>query len=119
MVKINRKKIAILDGNSLLYRAFFALPDMSTKEGMHTNAVYGFLTMLLKLREDIQPDYIITTFDKSKKTFRHNDFEDYKAGRKKTPPELTMQFPVIREILTKMGISGSSCCRWQNGHRCF
>lgn len=104
MVKINRKKIAILDGNSLLYRAFFALPDMSTKEGMHTNAVYGFLTMLLKLREDIQPDYIITTFDKSKKTFRHNDFEDYKAGRKKTPPELTMQFPVIREILTKMGI---------------
>lgn len=104
MVKISREKIAILDGNSLLYRAFFALPDMSTKEGLHTNAVYGFLTMLLKLREDIQPDYIITTFDKSKKTFRHNDFEDYKAGRKKTPPELTMQFPVIREMLTKMGI---------------
>lgn len=105
MVKINREKIAILDGNSLLYRAFFALPDMSTKEGLHTNAVYGFLSMLLKLREDINPDYIITAFDKSKKTFRNDAFEDYKAGRKKTPPELIMQFPVIREILSKMGIA--------------
>jgi len=104
VVKINREKLAILDGNSLLYRAFFALPDMSTKEGLHTNAVYGFLSMLLKLREDIGPDYIITAFDKSKKTFRHDEYEEYKAGRKKTPPELTMQFPVIREILSKMGI---------------
>ena len=104
MIEINKEKLAILDGNSLLYRAFFALPDMSTKEGLHTNAVYGFLTMLLKLREDINPDYIISAFDKSKKTFRHEQFEDYKAGRKKTPPELIMQFPVIREILSKMGI---------------
>ncbi|MEG0132791.1 MAG: DNA polymerase I [Clostridium sp.] len=102
---MSKKTLAILDGNSLLYRGFYAIPELTTKEGVHTNAVYGFLNMLIKLKEDINPDYIVTTFDKSSKTFRHEEYEEYKAGRKKTPPELSMQFPIIREILCKMGIS--------------
>lgn len=105
VVKINKESLAVLDGNSLLYRAFYAIPELTTKEGVYTNAVYGFLNMLLKIKEDINPNYIVTTFDKSSNTFRHKEYEDYKAGRKKTPPELSMQFPIIREILSKMGIS--------------
>ncbi|MFR1708334.1 MAG: DNA polymerase I [Clostridium sp.] len=102
---MNKESLAVLDGNSLLYRAFYAIPELTTKEGVYTNAVYGFLNMLLKIKEDINPNYIVTTFDKSSNTFRHKEYEDYKAGRKKTPPELSMQFPIIREILSKMGIS--------------
>lgn len=105
VVKINRESLAVLDGNSLLYRAFYAIPELTTKEGVYTNGVYGFLNMLLKIKEDINPDYIVAAFDKSSNTFRHKEYEDYKAGRKKTPPELSMQFPIIREILSKMGIS--------------
>lgn len=105
VVKISKESLAVLDGNSLLYRAFFAIPELTTKEGVYTNAVYGFLNMLLKIKEDINPDYIVATFDKSSNTFRHKEYEDYKAGRKKTPPELSMQFPIIREMLSKMGIS--------------
>jgi DNA polymerase-1 len=105
VIKINKESLAVLDGNSLLYRAFYAIPELTTKEGIYTNGVYGFLNMLLKIKEDINPDYIVATFDKSSNTFRHKEYEDYKAGRKKTPPELSMQFPIIREILSKMGIS--------------
>lgn len=105
VIKINRESLAVLDGNSLLYRAFYAIPELTTKEGVYTNGVYGFLNMLLKIKEDINPDYIVAAFDKSSNTFRHKEYEDYKAGRKKTPPELSMQFPIIREILSKMGIS--------------
>ncbi len=102
---MNKPKIVILDGNSLLYRAFYAIPELTTKEGIHTNGVYGFLNMFFKIKQEINPDYIITAFDKSKKTFRHDEYEDYKAGRKKTPPELVMQFPIIRDALNKMGIN--------------
>lgn len=105
VIVINKESLAVLDGNSLLYRAFYAIPNLATKDGVPTNAVYGFLTMLLKLKEDINPDYVVVAFDKSKKNFRHKEFEDYKAGRKATPPELSAQFPMIREILSKMQIS--------------
>jgi len=102
VIKINRESLAVLDGNSLLYRAFYAIPELTTKEGVYTNGVYGFLNMLLKIKEDINPDYIVAAFDKSSNTFRHKEYEDYKAGRKKTPPELSMQFHIIREILSKI-----------------
>lgn len=105
VIDINKETLAVLDGNSLLYRAFYAIPDLATKEGIPTNAIYGFLNMVIKLKEDINPDYIVVTFDKSKKNFRHKEYEDYKAGRKATPPELSAQFPLIREILEKMKIS--------------
>ncbi|HBA05050.1 MAG TPA: hypothetical protein DCW51_14550, partial [Clostridium sp.] len=79
VIKINRESLAVLDGNSLLYRAFYAIPELTTKEGVYTNGVYGFLNMLLKIKEDINPDYIVAAFDKSSNTFRHKEYEDYKA----------------------------------------
>lgn len=78
-----KEKIVIIDGNSLLNRAFYALPPMTTSKGEPTGAIFGFTTMLLKIYDDIKPDYIAAAFDKSKITFRHKEYEDYKAGRKK------------------------------------
>lgn len=99
------ERLIILDGNSLLNRAFYALPPLTNAEGVHTNAVYGFLTMLFKMKEEIKPDYIVTTFDKKAPTFRHKEYKDYKAGRKKMPEELAEQFPILKEILEKMAIN--------------
>ena len=102
---MNDEKLLILDGHSLMHRAFYAIPDLTNLEGTHTNAVYGFLNMLLKMKEEINPDYVVCTFDRSAPTFRHNKYSEYKAGRKKMPPELSEQFPVIKEILKMMSIS--------------
>jgi DNA polymerase-1 len=96
---MNNKKIMILDGNSILFRAFYALPPLKNKNGIYTNALYGFLSMLYKLLDEYQPDYICTTFDHKKPTFRHERFKDYKAGRAQAPNELVMQFALIRDIL--------------------
>ncbi len=98
------KKLMIIDGNSLLHRAFYALPTLTTKEGLHTNAVYGFLTMLYKIHDDYNPDYIGVAFDRKGATFRHKEYQEYKAGRKKTPDELGMQFSVLKEVLDKLNI---------------
>ena len=92
------KTLVIIDGNSIINRAFYALPEMSNKEGLKTNAIYGFTNMLLKMKEEIKPDYIVAAFDRKAPTFRHKEYEDYKAGRKKMPPELFEQFPVIKEL---------------------
>lgn len=100
-----KEKLLILDGNSLMNRAFYALPPLTNSEGLHTNAIYGFLTMLLKMKEEIAPDYIVSTFDRSAPTFRHNEYKDYKAGRKKMPPELAEQFPVVKEVLELFSIN--------------
>ncbi|MBV1758899.1 MAG: DNA polymerase I, partial [Dethiosulfatibacter sp.] len=96
---MNDKKIMILDGNSILFRAFYALPPLKNKNGIYTNALYGFLSMLYKLLDEYQPDYICTTFDHKKPTFRHLRFKEYKAGRAQAPNELVMQFALIRDIL--------------------
>lgn len=98
------KKLMIIDGSSLLYRAFFALPPMSSALGVPTNAVYGFLTMLTKLYGEIQPDYIAVAFDKGKQTFRTELFEDYKGNRPNAPDDLRPQFGLIREVLETLGI---------------
>jgi len=92
-------KIMILDGNSLLFRAFYAMPPLKTKKGQYTNAVYGFLSMLYKIMEEYKPDYICTAFDPKKPTFRHEQYADYKAGRAKAPNELVEQFKLIRDVL--------------------
>ena len=102
---MSKEKLLILDGNSLLNRAFYALPPLTNSEGLHTNGIYGFITMLLKMKEEIQPDYIVSTFDRSAPTFRHNEYKDYKAGRKKMPPELAEQFPVVKELLELLSIN--------------
>ncbi len=99
-------KIMILDGNSLLFRAFYAMPPLKTKKGQYTNAVYGFLMMLYKLKEIYAPDYICTAFDPQKPTFRHEQYAQYKAGRAKAPNELIEQFSLIREVL---GIHNIKC----------
>ncbi len=98
-------KLIIIDGNSVAYRAFFALPLLSNSSGLHTNAVFGFTTMLLKLIEEEKPTHFLVAFDAGKLTFRHKGYEDYKGGRAKTPPELSEQFPVVKELLRSFGIS--------------
>ncbi|GAE45910.1 DNA polymerase I [Mesobacillus boroniphilus JCM 21738] len=98
------KKLVLIDGNSIAYRAFFALPLLNNEKGIHTNAVYGFTMMLMKILEDEKPTHILVAFDAGKTTFRHKTFSEYKGGRQKTPPELSEQFPFIRELLTAYGI---------------
>lgn len=95
----------IIDGSSLLYRAFFALPPLSNALGVPTNAVYGFLTMLVKLYNDLQPDYVAVAFDKGKETFRTELYADYKGNRPNAPDDLRPQFGLIREVLEALGIS--------------
>jgi DNA polymerase I len=94
-----KKKLVLIDGNSIAYRAFFALPLLNNDKGIHTNAVYGFTMMLLRILEDEKPTHIMVAFDAGKTTFRHKTFSEYKGGRQKTPPELSEQFPFIREVL--------------------
>ena len=96
---MKNKKIMILDGNSLLFRAFYAMPPLKTKKGQYTNAVYGFLSMLYKITDDYSPDYICVAFDPEKPTFRHEQYKDYKATRAKAPNELVEQFQLIRDVL--------------------
>ena len=93
------KKVILIDGNSLLYRAFFALPHFSTLANQPTNAVYGLTMMLLRLVQDEKPDIILVAFDAPVKTFRHTEFEDYKAHRKPTPDELSSQGPFARKMV--------------------
>lgn len=102
---MKKDRLLILDGHSLMYRAFFALPQFTNTEGTHTNAIYGFIKMLLKMKEEIKPDYIVTAFDKKAPTFRHKEYEDYKAGREKMPSELREQFPILKELLEMLAIN--------------
>lgn len=98
------EKLLILDSNSLMNRAFYALPPLTNSEGISTNAIYGFMNMLLKMKEEIKPNYIVAAFDRKAPTFRHKEYSDYKAGRKKMPAELAMQFPIIKDILKNLAI---------------
>ncbi len=101
---MTKDKLLLLDGNSLAYRAFFALPLLTNDSGIHTNAVYGFTTMLQRILEEEQPTKILVAFDAGKTTFRHETFTEYKGGRQKTPPELSEQFPYIRKLIDAYGI---------------
>ncbi|MBC7805994.1 MAG: hypothetical protein H7145_07570, partial [Akkermansiaceae bacterium] len=92
------KKLVLIDGNSLLYRGFFAMRALTTSAGQHTNAIYSFTMMLLTLLQDQKPDVIICAWDKGK-TFRHDEYAEYKGTRKTTPPELTEQAPLARELV--------------------
>jgi DNA polymerase-1 len=100
-----KEKLMIIDGNSLIHRAFYALPLLSTKDGIYTNGVYGFLTMLYRIKEEYAIDYICVAFDKKGPTFRHEAFDLYKANRQSTPNELSQQFPILKEILSAMNIA--------------
>lgn len=99
------RRIIIIDGNSLINRAYYAMQrPMITKEGLYTQGVYGFLNMLTKIKNDYESGYIVVTFDKKAPTFRHLEYAEYKAGRKKMPTELAMQLPILKEVLEAMNI---------------
>ncbi|MSS77199.1 DNA polymerase I [Anaerococcus sp. AGMB00486] len=98
------KKVMLIDGSSLIFRAFFALPNLTNADGVMTNGVYGFLTMYFKAVEEYKPDYILVAFDKKTKTFRHKEFEDYKANRDKAPNELNYQFGILKDILDSLNV---------------
>jgi len=93
------KKVVLIDGNSIAYRAFFALPLLNNDKGIHTNAIYGFTMMLMRILEQEKPTHMLVAFDAGKTTFRHSTFSEYKGGRQKTPSELSEQFPILRELL--------------------
>ena len=95
----------IIDGNSLVNRAYYALPMLSNSNGLITNAIYGFTKMLFKVIEDEQPDCLAVAFDKSRIVFRHQEYADYKAQRKPMPTELRTQLPILKELLQTMQIS--------------
>ncbi len=99
------KRIVIIDGNSLINRAFYAMQrPMITKEGIYTQGIYGFVNMLNKIENDYEPEYITVAFDLKAPTFRHLEYDQYKAGRKPMPPELVMQMPILKDVLHAMNI---------------
>lgn len=98
------EKIVLIDGHSILNRAFFGLPDLTNSEGLHTNAIYGFLNIMLKLLDEEKPEYLTVAFDVHAPTFRHQMYEEYKGTRKPMADELRQQVPVMKEVLRSMGI---------------
>lgn len=97
-------KIMVIDGNSILNRAFYGIRQLTNHEGLPTNAVYGFLATLFKLQDEEQPDRTIVCFDVKEKTFRHLKFDTYKATRKGMPDELAAQLPITKQVLDALGI---------------
>ena len=102
-------KLLVLDGNSILNRAFYGIKLLTTKDGTYTNAVYGFLTMLQKLLEEVSPDAVAIAFDMRAPTFRHKAYDEYKAKRKGMPEELASQLPVLKELLSDLGYRLVEC----------
>ena len=99
-----KKTVMLIDGSSLIYRAFFALPNLSNNDGVMTNGVYGFLTMYKNAFDKYKPEYVLVAFDRSSKTFRNEEYADYKANRDKTPNELSYQFGILKDVLDSMGV---------------
>ena len=105
--EVDLKKLVLIDGNSIMNRAFYGIMGskaLTTKDGRYTNAIYGFLAILFKLLDDVNPEYIVVTFDLKAPTARHKLYDGYKANRKGMPDELAEQMPIIKEILRAMNI---------------
>ena len=98
------EKLVLIDGHSILNRAFYGLPDLSNAEGLHTNAVYGFLNIMFRILEEEKPDYLAVAFDVHAPTFRHEMYDAYKGTRKPMPEELREQVPVMKDVLKAMHI---------------
>lgn len=100
-------RLVLIDGNSILNRAFYGISGgnmLQTEDGVYTNAVYGFLAIMFKLLDSLEPEYMAVAFDLKAKTFRHKMYKEYKGTRKGMPDELAMQLPLIKEVLTAMNI---------------
>jgi DNA polymerase-1 len=106
-------KLLILDGNSVINRAFFGVRPLTTREGLYTNAVYGFLNILEKMEKEEQPEAICVAFDLHGPTFRHLKYDGYKATRHGMPEELAMQMPVMKDVLRAMNIPIYECKGWE------
>ena len=106
-------KLLVLDGNSILNRAFYGIKLLTTKAGDYTNGIYGFLTMLKKLLDETTPDGVAIAFDRKAPTFRHKAYAGYKSNRKGMPQELAQQLPVLQELLTDLGYRIVSCEGWE------
>ena len=106
-------KLLVVDGNSILNRAYYGVKPLSNRKGVYTNAIYGFFNILLKAKEDLKPTAIAAAFDCREKTFRHKAVASYKANRKGMPEELAMQLPLTKEILTAMGYPVLTCPGWE------
>ena len=102
---MSKKKIVLIDGHSILTRAFFGVPDLTNVDGLHTNAVYGFLNIMFKILEEEKPDGLFVAFDVKAPTFRHKMYEAYKGTRKPMPQELHEQVPLIQKVLKTMHIT--------------
>lgn len=98
------KKLVLIDGLSILNRAYYGIPELTNSEGLHTNGIYGFLNILFKILEEEKPEYLCVAFDVSAPTFRHELYTEYKGTRKGMPDELREQIPVMKEVLKSMGI---------------
>lgn len=111
------KRLVIIDGNNLMFRAYYATAYtgnlMQTKTGIYTNAVYGLANMITKIQNDLKPDYLFIAFDKGKKTFRHQMYTEYKSGRAKLPEELGMQIPLVKEYINVLGITQYECDEYE------
>lgn len=101
---MENEKFIVIDGNSLMHRAYYALPPLTNSKGMHTNVIYGFVNMLNKLIEEFKPSHIGIAFDRKAPTFRHTEYAEYKAGRQKMPEEMAEQIPVLKEVIAAMNI---------------
>lgn len=109
-------KLLALDGNSILNRAFYGIKLLTTKDGTKfTNGIYGFLNILIKLREEVSPDAVAITFDVKAPTFRHEMYQGYKANRKGMPPELAQQLPALKELLGALGYKLLEAPGWEAG----
>ena len=106
-------KLVLIDGNSLINRAFYAINPLTDKNGAPTNAVYGFTNMLIKIISEIKPKYMLVAFDVHAKTFRHQMYEEYKGTRKPMPDDLRPQIPRLKELLSVMGIKTYECAGFE------
>lgn len=100
-------RLVLIDGNSILNRAFYGISGgnmLQTEDGLYTNAVYGFLAIMFKILDNLEPEYMAVAFDLKAKTFRHKMYKEYKGTRKGMPDELAMQLPLIKDVLTAMNI---------------
>ena len=101
---MEKEKLLLIDGHSIVNRAFYGVPHLTNSEGLHTNAIYGFLNIFFLAYAKIKPDYIIVAFDLPQKTFRHEMYSEYKATRKPMPYELHVQVPELKKVLLSMNI---------------
>ena len=106
-------KCMVIDGNSIINRAYYGIRPLSNREGLFTHAIFGFLTTLLRLRDEEQPDALCVAFDLHAPTFRHLRYDGYKATRHPMPEELAMQMPVMKQVLAAMSIPVYACEGWE------